>query len=173
MATKNILPASKMKHHKTLASWWSSSITDSILKDFKGRTTKNNESNHDDNVVVVVEQIVLNLASDEYSAVMNQDQLEECGVQYIKIKFQQEGRVIAVHAKRARGLMARYVAEKGILDLKDVKGFDLEGYSYVSSKSSKDVFVFDRKKPEGKPSATKRKGGKSTKATAKKTRTKR
>ena len=31
--------------------------------------------------------------------------------------FQQEGRVIAVHAKRARGLMARCITEIDIVDL--------------------------------------------------------
>ena len=156
MASKNILPASQMKDHKSLASWWSSSIMDSILQDLEMMTTQQQQPQQQHH-----EKVVLNLASDEYSAVMNPNRLKECGVQYIKIVFRQEGRVIAVHAKRARGLMARYVAERGIVNVEDVKGFDLDGYSFVSSQSSEDSLVFDRKKPEGKPSATtkKRKGG--------------
>ena len=163
MATKNVLPAAKMRDHKSLASWWSSSVTKSIVDELNARGELTNESN---------DNIVLNLASDEYSAVMDQGQLQESGIKYVKILFQQEGRVIAVHAKRARGLMARYIAENDALDLDAVKGFDWEGYTFVPSRSSDSILVFDRKKPDRKIGSTKRKGNEK-KTTTKKTRKKR
>ncbi len=61
---------------------------------------------------------------------------------------------MSVHAKRARGLMVRYMAEHQIVDdIELVKGFNLEGYSFRPDESKcggadtanmPTVLVFDR-----------------------------
>lgn len=131
MASKDILSKSEIGSHKSLASWWSESITTSIINDLEI------ECNND--------KVVINLASDEYSSAINSNNLsEKC--RYMKIVFQQDGRVIAVHAKRARGLMVRYIAENYITDAMSIHKFDLEGYEFVSSRSKSDLLVFDRAK---------------------------
>ena len=68
--------------------------------------------------------------------------------------------MISVHAKRARGLMARYIAENGIEDLEPLKQFDVEGYGFVESRSKSDVLVFDRPKNWADGDKKKRKGKK-------------
>lgn len=129
MATKKILEDLDTDE-KSLASWWKSSVTSSILKDMKAA----------DGTVCV------NLASDEYSSAVDAGVLNDNGCKFVKIAFQQEGRVIAVHAKRARGLMVRYIAENQVVNVKDIQNFDVEGYSYCEDKSDETTIVFDRSK---------------------------
>jgi len=141
MASKDILSKSEMEGHKTLASWWSESITKSLRKDL--------EDENDDDIFLI------NLASDEYAAAVNSSYLSK-RIRYIKVVFQQDARVIAVHAKRARGLMVRYIAENSIEDLDTMKNFASEGYTFVPSRSKNDLLVFDRPKnwaEEGKRKA--------------------
>ena len=38
--------------------------------------------------------------------------------------------MISFFAKKARGLMARYIIQNQITDVEQLKGFDLAGYSY-------------------------------------------
>lgn len=129
MATKKALDAKKMGDAKDLGSWWRPAVTASIGRDFEKRETK----------------ILLNVASDEYSAAVDGSALPE-GTRYIKAVFQQEGRVIAVHAKKARGMMVRYLSENGIKDVEGICKFADEGYRYVKSKSTDDTIVFNRPK---------------------------
>jgi len=134
MATKNALDKKKMDGAKDLANWWKQAVTASIGQELEGRK----------------EKILLNVASDEYSAAVDATGLPE-GTKFIKAVFQQEGRVIAVHAKRARGLMVRYLSENGVKDVDGIRGFDAEGWKYVKSRSTDDSIVFDRPKPAAKP----------------------
>ncbi len=76
--------------------------------------------------------LVVNLASDEYSAAVDKNRI------MVKIIFKHGGRTIAVHAKRARGLMVRYATLKNIETVDGLKAFDAEGYSYQSEQSTFD-----------------------------------
>lgn len=54
-------------------------------------------------------------------------------------------KIISFHAKRARGLMARYVVE-GRIDSPDaLKDFASEGYAFDASASNDDTYVFRRR----------------------------
>jgi len=129
MATKNISDTIG----RSLAKYWSPSVSKSISADLSGRN----------------KMVVLNLASDEYAAAVDQSVLPG-GTKFVKITFQQDGKVVAVHAKAARGLMARYIATKNLEDVEGVRDFNLEGYKFVKGRSSSEEFFFDRKKPEPK-----------------------
>lgn len=89
--------------------------------------------------------VVVNLASEEYFKSVNQKVLKAKVVQCV---FQDEKngvwKVISFHAKRARGLMARYVIDNSITQVADLKGFDREGYTFVPSQSSETQLVFRR-----------------------------
>lgn len=135
MATKNIFDVKEDKP-KTLASFWQESVTSSICGDLL--SAENNE------------KVVVNLASDEYAAAVNEAAFPS-GTKYIKIVFQNQGRVIAVHAKKARGMMVRYLAENGIENVEGMKGFNSEGYSLIEEQSSDLRLVFDRDKQSSKP----------------------
>jgi len=139
MATKNIFDVKEDKP-KTLASFWQESVTSSICADLLSAQKDN----------CTHENIVVNLASDEYSAAVNEAELPS-GTRYIKVVFQNQGRVIAVHAKKARGMMVRYLAENGIMDVEGIKGFGSEGYSIIEDQSSDCRLVFDRDKQSSNP----------------------
>jgi uncharacterized protein len=94
----------------------------------------------------------MNLASDEYSAAVDQDSLPK-NVQYVKVVFWEQGRVVSVHAKRARGLMARYIADKELESIEGVREFSEEGYRFVPSESNETTLVFDRMKVPAKRAA--------------------
>ena len=62
-------------------------------------------------------------------------------------------RFISFHAKRARGLMARWMSDTRPGRLSDLDGFDLEGYRFSKSESDDKVLVFSRPKPAAMKSA--------------------
>jgi cytoplasmic iron level regulating protein YaaA (DUF328/UPF0246 family) len=128
MATKNLWKDKKIK----LADYWKDAVTQRLSQDLEARP----------------DPVLLNLASDEYSAAVDPNALPE-GTKYVKVVFWEEGRVVSVHAKRARGLMARFLAENKSSDLKDVQKFAEEGYGFVDSKSDETTLVFDRRKGSG------------------------
>jgi uncharacterized protein len=126
MASKNVFPdASIIK----MAEFWKPSISKFLATDLARRENK----------------IILNLASDEYSSAINTTDFPD-GTRYIKVVFREDGRTIAVHAKRARGLMVRYLAEHSVEAIEEVQKFRDEGYSFVESKSDETTLVFDRRK---------------------------
>jgi hypothetical protein len=125
MATRNVLAEKKIK----LSEFWKDTVTARLSEELKDH----------------MNPILLNIASDEYSAAVDAELLPE-GTRYIKVVFWEEGRVVSVHAKRARGLVARFLAESETSDLEGVKQFAEEGYSYQASKSDESTLIFDRRK---------------------------
>jgi cytoplasmic iron level regulating protein YaaA (DUF328/UPF0246 family) len=93
--------------------------------------------------------VLLNLASEEYFKVLQAKNLD-CPVISPIFQDGKDGKykIISFYAKRARGLMARYVVENRITDPADLKGFNLDGYKYVASESKPEKPLFRR--PERK-----------------------
>ncbi|MGO4474628.1 peroxide stress protein YaaA [Massilia sp. 2TAF26] len=54
-------------------------------------------------------------------------------------------KIISFFAKRARGMMARYAAERGITDPQALKAFDVDGYAFDESVSTEKAWVFRRR----------------------------
>lgn len=87
--------------------------------------------------------VVLNLASQEYwHAVAGK--LPE-GVRVIDIDFRENGpdgpRFVSFHAKRARGMMARWMCEHRVTDIEAMQGFDSDGYSFAGAEGDRWTFV--------------------------------
>ena len=118
---------------KDLYAFWGERVTDS-LKSVLEKQKK---------------PVLLNLASEEYFKVLQAKNLE-CPVISPVFQDGKDGKykIISFYAKRARGLMARYVVENRIIDPADLKGFNLDGYKYVASESKPDKPLFRR--PERK-----------------------
>ncbi|MBU3590051.1 peroxide stress protein YaaA [Polynucleobacter sp. 80A-SIGWE] len=118
---------------KDLYAFWGDRVTDS-LKNLLEKQKK---------------PVLLNLASEEYFKVLQAKNLE-CPVISPVFQDGKDGKykIISFYAKRARGLMARYVVENRITDPADLKGFNLDGYKYVASESKPDKPLFRR--PERK-----------------------
>lgn len=55
-----------------------------------------------------------------------------------------EGRIVSFHAKRARGMMARFVCENRVTDVGGLRDFDLGGYRFRPDRSEADRLVFAR-----------------------------
>lgn len=92
------------------------------------------------------EKVLVNLASEEYFRVVQPRHLDAAVVTPVFEEWK-GGRykVIAFFAKRARGLMARYAAVKGITRAEKLKAFDLEGYAFDEAASGERGWVFRRR----------------------------
>ena len=127
MATKNVFSGDNAK--LKLEQYWKPAIQ-SCIQDCERKNNDDNDDGSDHHRRPIV---IVNLASDEYSAAVDS---ENGKLIIIKIVFKHGGRVIAVHAKRARGLMVRYMASNKIENIEHLKEFNLEGYTFQSNESS-------------------------------------
>ena len=91
---------------------------------------------------------VLNLASNEYFKAVAQDRLE---VPVVTAVFQEERdgglKTIGFSAKKARGLMTRYLVRQRIDDPEGLKDFAEEGYGFRPELSTDERLVFTRPQP--------------------------
>ncbi|MGE4125214.1 MAG: peroxide stress protein YaaA [Pusillimonas sp.] len=89
--------------------------------------------------------VVVNLASEEYFKSVDQKVLKARVVQCV---FQDEKngawKIISFYAKRARGLMARYIVDHRIDDPEQLKGFNVDGYAFYPGASTDLKLVFRR-----------------------------
>jgi uncharacterized protein len=113
----------------TLYDFWGKQIADRINEIL---------SSHD-------EQVVVNLASKEYTKSISKKALK---AKIVECKFMEERdgklKILSVYAKKARGLMARYMMENQLETVDALKGFSVEGYSYRSKESTDSMLVFAR-----------------------------
>ena len=91
------------------------------------------------------EKAIINLASNEYFKVVNQKKLDG-EVISPQFKDAKNGtyKIISFFAKKARGLMSRYIIENEIAHVDDLKGFDTDGYRFNQELSSDRTPVFTR-----------------------------
>ncbi len=91
------------------------------------------------------DDIVVNLASDEYFKSVKTQKLN---AQIIKPVFLDEKngkfKVISFYAKKARGLMSRYIIENRLTKPEQLTAFDSEGYFFDEALSGKGELVFKR-----------------------------
>ena len=89
---------------------------------------------------------LINLASEEYFSVLIPQKIK-APVYKIVFKDFKNGKYkfIQFFAKKARGLMTRFVVENNIKKTEDLKKFNYEGYFFSGEESSKDTYVFLRK----------------------------
>ncbi|MBS1186327.1 MAG: peroxide stress protein YaaA [Burkholderiaceae bacterium] len=92
-------------------------------------------------------QTLVNLASEEYFKAVRPALFD---VQVITPVFQDwnggKFKLVPFHAKRARGLMARYAALHALRRVDELKEFDLDGYAFEEAVSAEDRWVFRRTK---------------------------
>ena len=89
--------------------------------------------------------VLINLASDEYYKAVKEDKIQ---AEIVKPVFldQKNGqyKVISFYAKKARGLMARFIIENQLKNVEELKAFNSEGYYFDSENSSAQELVFKR-----------------------------
>ncbi|QIR15210.1 peroxide stress protein YaaA [Shewanella aestuarii] len=91
------------------------------------------------------DDIIVNLASNEYFKSVKTKQLKgKLITPVFKDCKKGQYKVISFYAKKARGLMARYIIDNQPKTLEQLKQFDLEGYYYSEELSCDDSPVFLR-----------------------------
>ena len=91
------------------------------------------------------DQVLLNLASQEYFGAVKPKALTARVIDTV-FKDQKNGqyKIISFYAKKARGLMARYVIKERLQDPEGLKDFNLDGYRFDAASSSENQLVFLR-----------------------------
>lgn len=91
------------------------------------------------------DELFLNLASNEYFSAVDAKMLK---VPVITPEFKdyKDGKLkmISFFAKKARGLMVRYIIDTNAETLDDLKGFNYEGYAFDTNLSKGNTLVFTR-----------------------------
>ncbi|MDN3494087.1 peroxide stress protein YaaA [Winogradskyella bathintestinalis] len=113
--------------NKNLYEFWKKKITKSLNEELEN------------------DELFLNLASNEYFKAIDTKALK---VPVVNVAFKEfkngKYKIIAIFAKVARGLMARYIIDTNAKTLEDIKGFNLENYGFSEELSSENELVFTR-----------------------------
>lgn len=91
------------------------------------------------------QKTLVNLASNEYFSAIDSKKIK-ARIVTPSFKEQKEGqyRMVTIFAKRARGLMSRFIILNNITDPEEMKAFDLEGYYFNNQLSKENNWVFTR-----------------------------
>lgn len=112
-----------------LYEFWGDSITKLINKDLKETGT----------------EWVVNLASNEYYKSVNEKAIKG---KILKVDFKEDRdgkfKIISFSAKKARGLMSRYIIDHRIENPEALKGFNTENYAFNEDLSMENHLVFTR-----------------------------
>jgi uncharacterized protein len=119
----------KNEKGKNLYEFWGSLITDKLNQELAGHRSK----------------MLINLASNEYFKSVQPRRLDaEIITPSFKEKKNGEYKMIGIFAKKARGLMSRYLIKNRIDQPEDLKSFDLDDYRYNAKLSTENGWVFTR-----------------------------
>ncbi|MBI6854266.1 peroxide stress protein YaaA [Pseudomonas cichorii] len=95
------------------------------------------------------DDLLLNLASNEYFSAVKRSSLK---ARIIDTEFKDlkngQYKIISFYAKKARGMMSRFVITEQINTPEALKDFDVQGYRYSAEQSTTDKLVFLRDTPE-------------------------
>ena len=113
--------------NKNLYEFWKKTITNSL------------------NEEIQKEELFINLASNEYFSAIDVKLLK---VPVITPEFRdyKDGKLkmISFFAKKARGMMVRYIFDTNAETIQDLKGFNYEGYAFDANLSKGNTLVFTR-----------------------------
>ncbi|GGK44993.1 MULTISPECIES: peroxide stress protein YaaA [Flavobacteriaceae] len=91
------------------------------------------------------DEVFVNLASNEYFKVINTKLLKVPVITPVFKDYKGEKlKVISFFAKKARGLMVRYILDNNTETIEGLKGFNSEGYAFDSNLSNEKELVFTR-----------------------------
>lgn len=101
---------------------------------------------HQINEELAENDCLINLASQEYFKVIDKKSLKVKNIITPEFKDYKNGelKMISFFAKKARGMMVRYIVQNNIETVDDLKGFNEDGYSFDESLSTNIKLVFTR-----------------------------
>ena len=92
------------------------------------------------------DNVLINLASTEYFKSVKKKSLNATIITpAFKDWKNGQYKMISFFAKKARGLMARYIIQNKLTNVEELKYFDLAGYQYNESMSQGNDWIFTRK----------------------------
>ncbi len=113
----------------SLYDFWGDLLTDELNRIMKQQQT----------------EFLVNCASQEYFRAIRQDRLDG---QVITPVFKEvkdgHARILGMFAKKARGMMTRYIIQNRVRNPEDLKNFDLGGYKFQPSLSDHKILEFHR-----------------------------
>ena len=115
---------------KNLYEFWGDKIQKNVLNELKNQKS----------------DLLINLASKEYFSVLGK-MPEDVNVVTPTFKDYKNGKykIISFYAKKARGVMARWIIENKVKDFENLTSFNVDGYKYSKSESTSTTPVFLRK----------------------------
>ena len=91
------------------------------------------------------DNVLINLASNEYFKAVKKKSLDGMIITPTFKDYKNgQYKIISFFAKKARGLMARYILENRVEDVEGLKNFDVDGYQFSEEQSSSTELVFLR-----------------------------
>lgn len=132
----------KTSRGDNLYQFWGESITKLLNESLEGHNQKT----------------IVNLASNEYWKSVKTKQLKG-NVINVAFKENKDGksRIIAIFAKKARGMMADFIIRNRVETIEGLKSFNYEGYNYDGDNSTESLMLFSRKQPDPVTKAKKKK----------------
>ena len=115
---------------KNLYEFWGDLVQNNVIDDLSSQKS----------------DLLINLASKEYFSVLGK-MPEFINVVSPVFKDYKSGKykIISFYAKKARGLMARWIIQNKITDFEELINFDIDGYKYSKAESTTSEPVFLRK----------------------------
>lgn len=90
-------------------------------------------------------EIILNLASDEFSSILYKENYRWIDFDFYE-NIRGEEKRHSMISKKARGNMVRFIIKKRIEKVEELKSFNLDGYVFNEEKSNSNYFVYSRNK---------------------------
>lgn len=120
----------KTDYGKNLYEFWGSEITDGLNKQLKK----------------IKSDYLINLASNEYFKAVKP---KELNAEIITPAFKEfkngDYKMIGIYAKKARGMLSRYIIQNKLSSPEELKSFNEDGYRFNKTLSKGNDFVFTRK----------------------------
>ncbi len=121
----------KTGHAKNLYEFWGSTITEGLNTQLKK----------------IKSEILINLASNEYFKSIKP---KELNAEIITPAFKEfkngDYKMIGIYAKKARGMLSRYIIKHQLSNAEDIKTFDEEDYTFNKRLSQGNTWVFTRRR---------------------------
>ncbi len=114
---------------KKLTDWWGDRIAKLLADDVEAEGSGT----------------ILNLASQEYWAATDGKLPSSIRVVAIDFREGEAQKFVSFHAKKARGMVARWLVEHRVDTIEGIKGFDTDGYAYDAAGSTDAQWRFVRK----------------------------
>lgn len=114
---------------KNLYEFWGNTLTDGLNKLLGKQKNK----------------VIINCASNEYFKSVNEKELNgDVITPVFKIVKEGVAKSPGMMAKRARGMMARFIIQNKLDNAEDIKKFDLDGYKFMPALSNEDTFEYHK-----------------------------